>query len=73
VTLKHRWVNFRIRDVYYPEAEKVLTELHRDDLLQGRVLELSDAGSTNDAFVVVQVEGLSQPVVIPTACILSIL
>ena len=73
MTLKHRWVHFRIRDVYYPEADKVLSELHRDDLLQGRVVETSDAGSATEAFVVVEVEGLSQPIVIPTTSILGVL
>jgi hypothetical protein len=40
-------------------------ELHGKDLLQGRVIDLSDSGSQDEAFAVVEVEGLSQPVVVP--------
>jgi hypothetical protein len=73
VTLKHQLVHFRICDVYYPEVEKVLSELHGNDLLQGRVIDISDAGGASQAFVVVEVEGVSQPIVIPTGCILGVL
>ena len=73
MTLKHKWVHFRIRDVYYPDVPKVLIELHGEDLLQGRVVDLSDQGAASNAFAVIDVEGLAQPVVIPTARILGAL
>ena len=71
--LKHQWVHFRIRDVYYPESKVVLGQLHGDDLLQGRVVDVSDAGRPGSAFVVVDVEGLTQPVIVPATCILGTL
>jgi hypothetical protein len=40
-------------------------ELHGDDLLQGKIIDSSDSGFQQDAFVVVEVEGLAQPVVVP--------
>jgi hypothetical protein len=40
-------------------------ELHGDDLLQGKIIDSSDSGLQQDAFVVVEVEGLAQPVVVP--------
>jgi hypothetical protein len=40
-------------------------ELHGRDLLQGRVIDMSDSGAQQEAFAVVEVEGLAQPVVVP--------
>jgi hypothetical protein len=40
-------------------------ELHAKDQLQGKVIDVSDPGSQEEAFVVVEVEGLSQAVVVP--------
>jgi hypothetical protein len=39
-------------------------ELHGKDLLQGKLIDVSDSGTQDDAFAVVEVEGLSQPVVV---------
>jgi hypothetical protein len=40
-------------------------ELHGRDLLQGKVIDMSDSGTHHEAFAVVEVEGLMQPVVVP--------
>jgi len=40
-------------------------ELHGSDLLQGKVIDMSDSGTQQEAFAVVEVEGLMQPVVVP--------
>ena len=73
VELKNRWVHFMIRDVYVPDPLAVLTELYGGDLLQGRVLEVSDAGAQREAFAVVGVDGLKQPVIVPIEKILGVL
>jgi hypothetical protein len=62
-----------IRDVYVPDPLAVLTELYGGDLLQGRVLEVSDAGAQREAFAVVVVDGLKQPVIVPIEKILGVL
>jgi hypothetical protein len=69
--LRHQWVQFKIRDVYHPDPTKVLTDLHGNDLLIGRVIDLSDSGLQKDAFVVVEVEGLVEPVIVPVERILG--
>ena len=51
--------------MYAPDPAQILMELHGDDVLQGRVIDLSDSGFQQDAFVVVEVEGLAQPIVVP--------
>jgi len=61
----NRWVNFKIKHVRVPEPAEILMKLHGDDLLQGRIIQLSDSGFQQDAFAVVEVEGLAQPVVVP--------
>jgi hypothetical protein len=71
--LKDRWVHFMIRDVFVPDPLAVLTELYGRDLLQGRVLDVSDSGAERDAFAVVVVDGLQQPVIVPIERILGVL
>jgi hypothetical protein len=58
------WVQFRVDDAYVPEPGQILMELHGKDLLQGKLVDVSDSGSQDEAFAVVEVEGLSQPVVV---------
>jgi hypothetical protein len=58
------WVQFRINDVYVPEPAQILMELHGKDVLQGKIIDVSDSGIQDEAFAVVEVEGLSQPVVV---------
>jgi hypothetical protein len=40
-------------------------KLHGDDLLQGRIIDVSDSGLQQEAFAVVEVEGMAQPLVVP--------
>ena len=56
--LRERWVHFRICDVYHPDPAQVLIDLHGNDVLRGKVIDLSDSGMQVDAFVVVEVDGL---------------
>jgi hypothetical protein len=71
--LINRLVNFKIRDVYMPDPREILDELHSNDILQGRVLDLTDSGATKQAFVVVEVEGVSSHVIVPMESILGVL
>jgi hypothetical protein len=73
VHLRDRRVHFRIRDVFIPDPEKLLVALYGNDLLQGCVLELSDSGSEREAFAVVKVDGLEEPVIVPVKLIRGIL
>ena len=63
--LRDHYVQFRLEDIYLPDPLTVAYEMHRNDLLQGRVLEMSDSGERENAFVVVAVEGIKQPMVVP--------
>jgi hypothetical protein len=68
-SVRNRWVHFKVNDVYFPDPAEILRELHGDDLLQGKVLDMSDRGTEEGAFLVVEVEGLPEPVVVPVGCI----
>jgi len=63
--LKGRRVQFTIQDIYYPPYESVLTDLHRDEVLHGEVVDMTDAGEDPAAYAVVKVDALDYPVVVP--------
>ena len=71
--MSESWVEFRIADVYVPEPAQILVELHGKELLRGKIIDLSDADGVKDAFAVVQVQGLLQPVVVPVKKLTRIL
>jgi predicted ribosome quality control (RQC) complex YloA/Tae2 family protein len=65
VDLRNQWVSFRISDIYLPDPKEVLFDLHGADQLEGKVADLSDNGPLREAFAVIEVEGLDQPVIVP--------
>ena len=71
--IKSRWVHFRIRDVYIPEPQQLLATLHGEDLLQGRVIEISQGTGMTQSYVVVEVEGLEHPVIVAAENVLGVL
>jgi len=64
VDLINRVVQFKIRDIYLPEPQEVLFELHSNDLVQGTVIDLSDHEMKEGSFAVIKVEGIEKPVVV---------
>lgn len=71
--LRNRWAHFKVQDVYLPEPQAVMTELYGNDILQGRVVDITDSGAQGRAFVVVEVEGIKHPVVVPMERVLGVL
>ena len=63
------WVNFKIEDIYVPPPDHILMKLHGSDVLQGKIIDSCDSGPLRNAFVVVEVEGLEEPLVVPAKCI----
>lgn len=68
-SVRNRSVQFRVSDVYFPDREKILEELHGKDVLQGKVIYMSERGARGETYLVVEVDGLAQPVVVPLRCI----
>ena len=71
--IRNRLVNFKLCDVCIPDAREILVELYGNDLLQGRVLDLSDSGTAKQTYAVVEVEGVSHHVIVPMERILGVL
>jgi hypothetical protein len=71
--MRDQWVQFKVLDVYHPEPTKVLLDLHGNDILRGKVVDLSDSGLQKDAFLVVKVEAIEEPLIVPVERILGTL
>jgi hypothetical protein len=63
--LINKLVHFRVRDVYIPEPGNLLMKLHGDDLLQGRVLDVSHDAVSTGSYAVVKVAGIDQQLIVP--------
>jgi hypothetical protein len=59
-------------DVYIPDPPEVLNELYGNDILQGKVVDLTDSGEREKAFVVAKVEGVKNLLIIPAEKIIGI-
>lgn len=70
--LRDRWVHFRVRDVYLPDPHEMAFEMHGDDLLQGRVIDLSDSGAQGGTFAVIEVSEFQRPIIVPLDRILGV-
>ncbi len=70
--LKDHMVNFRICDIFYPDCQQILFQLHGNDVLQGRVIDLSESGLVEGSFVEIDVEDLAEKVIVPLERILGI-
>ena len=70
--LKNHTVNFRICDIFYPDFEQILFQLHGNDILRGKVVDVSDAGMPNESYVEVKVPDLTVRLIVPLERILSI-
>jgi hypothetical protein len=65
VDLRNQYVQFRLGDIYLPDPLTIVYELHSNDFLRGKVIEMSDSSEYEDAFVVVVVDDISHPVIVP--------
>jgi hypothetical protein len=68
---RDQWVRFKICDVYHPDPTQILLDLHSNDLLVGQVVDVSDSGLQKEVFVIVQVEGIAAPIVVPVERLLG--
>lgn len=63
--LKGTLVRFYVRDIHIPQPTAVLQELHRGEQLRGRVLDVSDSGTPEGIFLVIEVDGYPQLCILP--------
>ena len=69
--LRNRWVHFRVCDVHIPEPAQVMYRLYGENLLQGRVKELTE--NDRETYAVVVVDGIDTPLVVALSRILGVL
>ena len=69
--LRNQRVRFKLRDIYHPDPTKVLMDLHGEDVLTGTVVDMTDSGLQVGAFIVVDVEGIKESVIVPVEQILD--
>ncbi len=63
--LRDHFVQFRLADIYLPDPFSVTYELHSNDLVRGKVIDMSDSGERKDAFVVVAVDDIPHHMIVP--------
>lgn len=71
--LRNRWVHFRVRDVYLPDPHEMAFQMHGDDLIQGKIIDLSDSGAEGGTFAVIEVNEVQGSVIVPLDRILGVL
>jgi hypothetical protein len=52
-------------DIYIPDPQEVLKDLYENSVLEGKIIDFTDSGKQENAFVVVQVEGLKNFLIVP--------
>jgi hypothetical protein len=65
VDLRNQYVRFKIADIYLPDPLFILKKLHGDDVLQGRVVDISGSGTRPEQFAVIDVPELDQMIIVP--------
>lgn len=63
MNLIERQVHFRVRDVQFPEVGDLLWDLYANDVLEGKVIELTSSATDGQPFAVVQL-GEGRPLVV---------
>jgi hypothetical protein len=65
-----RRIAVRLRDIYLPDPQQVALELFGDQVLEGRVIDVSDNQQPGGAYAVVEFPQLDTPAVVPCDCLL---
>jgi hypothetical protein len=63
--LRNQFVRFKISDIYLPDPLVILNKLHGEDMLEGRLVDISVSGSRPEQFAVIDVPELDQMIIVP--------
>ena len=67
--LRNHQVRFKISDIYLPDPLVILNQLHGEDMLEGRVLDISDSGTKPEQYAVIEIPKLDQIIIVPLASV----
>jgi hypothetical protein len=65
--------SFKLRDVYFPDSDEVISKTTPDLKLHGTIIDFSDGGLNKNEYAILQVEGIEGPVVVPVSKLRSLL
>jgi hypothetical protein len=63
----HSLVRFRVGDIIHPNPGQVLCKLYEGNPLHGEVIAVTNDGTQSANYLVVRVQGLDEPVIVPIA------
>jgi hypothetical protein len=72
IFLLNRFVRFKVSDVTVPGPQEVVNELYGGDIVQGKVVDLTENGAQERAFIVVKVEGMKDVLILPAEKVIGI-
>lgn len=70
--LLNRFVRFKVSDVAIPGPQEVVNELYGCDIVQGKVVDLTESGAMEQAFIIVKVEGMKPLLILPAEKVIGI-
>ena len=71
--LLNRFVRFKVSDVAIPGPQEVVNELYGRDIVQGKVVDITESGAKEQAFIIVKVEGMNAPLILPAEKVIGIM
>jgi hypothetical protein len=63
--LMNRFVRFKVSDVTIPAPQEVVTELYGEDIVLGKVVDITESGTQAQTFIVVKVEAMKDVLILP--------
>ncbi|BFU90761.1 MAG: hypothetical protein NTAFB01_19480 [Nitrospira sp.] len=70
--LMNRFVRFKVSDVAVPAPQTVVTELYGGDIVQGKVVDITESGTQEQTFIVVKVEAMKDFLILPAEKVIGI-
>ena len=71
--LMNRFVRFKVSDVTIPAPQAVVTELYGGDIVQGKVVDITEIGTQEQAFIVVKVEAMKEFLILPAEKVIGMM
>jgi len=56
---------FRLKDVFFPERDDVISQATPDLKLRGKIIDFSDSGQSKKQYAILKVEGIQGSVIVP--------
>ena len=71
--LMNRFVRFKVSDVTIPAPQEVVTELYGEDIVLGKVVDITESGTQAQTFIVVKVESMKDFLILPAEKVIGMI